>query len=118
VQKCKSAAAVSAPIAKKVSEKRRRARGLSNSGTQTSMQELALAKPIKTSKKFVVQSSGLSIVEKAFPVGAKIAGKRTSFGSAGGSDAARASGRVLDLFDLGSSASGQSCHSSAAPELP
>jgi hypothetical protein len=91
---------------------------LSHSGTQTSMQELDLAKPVKTSKKFVVQSSGLSIVEKAFPAGAKIAGKRTSFASAGGSDAARASAHVLDLFDLGSSSSRQSCHSGATPELP
>jgi hypothetical protein len=39
-------------------------KGSSRSGGQTSEQEMALAKPLKQSKKFA-QSSGLSITEKA-----------------------------------------------------
>jgi hypothetical protein len=40
------------------------------------VQEVALAKPLKASKKFVAQSSGLSIAEKTSPTGVKIVVKR------------------------------------------
>jgi hypothetical protein len=68
----KSAAVMPALAPKKATEKRRRTRGL-------------LAKPLKSSKKFVLQSSGSS--------------------SAGGGSAAPALAHALDLFDLSSSAS-------------
>jgi hypothetical protein len=114
VRKCKSAAAASAPVPKKVSEKRKRRGGLSHVGNQTSVQELALAKPVKASKKFIAQSSGLSIVEKTSPVDAKVVRKRMSSTSAGGSDVASALARALDLFGSGSSSS----NGEAAPQAP
>jgi hypothetical protein len=40
-------------------------KGSSLSGGQTSEQKMALGKPLKQSKKFKAQSSGLSITEKA-----------------------------------------------------
>jgi hypothetical protein len=60
-------------------------KGSSHSGDQTSTQELALAEPLKQSKKFISHSSGPS--------------------SIGGSGAAQAPARALDLSDSGSSAS-------------
>jgi hypothetical protein len=66
--------------------------------------ELALAKPMKRSNKFVTKSSRLSVVKKATATTIKIAGKKTYSASAGGSGVIRASTCVLDLFGLGSSA--------------
>jgi hypothetical protein len=86
VRKRKSVAAVSAPTPKKASKKWRRARG-----TQTFTHELALAKPLKMSKKFVARSWGLSIAEKACPIGVKIASKKMSSTSVGESDATQVS---------------------------
>jgi hypothetical protein len=65
-----------------------------------------LAKPLKQSKKFISQSSGLSIMEKAssltamnWPVaGVKVGGGGASSTSIGGSGAGYASTRVLDLY--------------------
>jgi hypothetical protein len=47
----------------------------SRPGTQTSMQELALAKPLKLSKKFVAQSLGLRVAEKTSPAALRFLGK-------------------------------------------
>jgi hypothetical protein len=77
----------------------------SHFGTQTSTLELSLAKPVRSSKKFVAQSSGLSIGEKASPVGVKVSRKRPSSTSVGGSDATPVSVHELNLIDLGSSTS-------------
>jgi hypothetical protein len=77
----------------------------SHFGTQTSTLELSLAKPVRSSKKFVAQSSGLSIGEKASPVGIKVSRKRSSSTSVGGSDATPVSVHELNLIDLGSSTS-------------
>jgi hypothetical protein len=52
-----------------------------------------------------VKSSRLSVAEKATATTVKIAGKKTHFAFAGGSDVIQASTRVLDLFGSGSSAS-------------
>jgi hypothetical protein len=71
--------------AEKIYRKRRHVKGSSHSGDQTSAQELALAEPLKQSKKFISHSSGPS--------------------STGGSGAAQAPARALDLSDSGSSAS-------------
>jgi hypothetical protein len=60
-------------------------KGKSYSGDQTSMQELALDKPLKQSKKFISHSSGIS--------------------STSGSGVAQALTSALDLFDSSSSAS-------------
>jgi hypothetical protein len=56
-------AAAQVPTPKKTTEKRKRVKGPSHSGDQTSEQENALAKPLKQSKKFKLQSSRLSIME-------------------------------------------------------
>jgi hypothetical protein len=69
------------------------------------VQELALAKPLKHSKKFVVKSSGLSLAKKASIVGIGIAGMKKSSTSTGGSDTTHASMHALNLFDSDSSAS-------------
>jgi hypothetical protein len=53
VQKRKSSAKAPAPTPRKASKKLRREKGSSHSRTQKSAQELALARPLKTSKKFV-----------------------------------------------------------------
>jgi hypothetical protein len=90
---------------KRASEKWRRPRWSSCPETQTSTQELTLAKPLKSSKKFVAQPSGLSIAENASPASIKISRKKVSSTSAGGSDAALALAHALDLNDSGSSAS-------------
>jgi hypothetical protein len=60
VRKCKSAVMVPAPVLKKATKKKRRAKGSSRSRDWTSVQELALAKLLKQSKKFVSHSSGPS----------------------------------------------------------
>jgi hypothetical protein len=59
---------------------------------------------VRPSKKFVAQSSGLSITVKTSSANMKIAGKKTSLPPRGGRDATQASARALDLFDSGSSA--------------
>jgi hypothetical protein len=105
VRKHKPAAAMPAPVPKKASEKWKGRGGSSHCGTQTTAQELALAKPLKVSKKFGAQSLGLSIADKASPAGVKIGNKKTSSTSAGRSDATLASAHALDLFDSASSAS-------------
>jgi hypothetical protein len=105
VQKHKFVAAVPAPMPWKASEKWRCAIRSSCSRTQTSTQELSLSKPMKPSKNFVAQSSGLSITEKTSSVNIKITGKKTSSTSVGGSNVTQALARALDLFDSGSSAS-------------
>jgi hypothetical protein len=68
--KKRQAAAVVAqfPPLKKTTEKRKPTKGLSLLRDQTSEQEKALAKPVKQSKKFRVQSSGLSFTEKTSSV--------------------------------------------------
>jgi hypothetical protein len=105
VRKHKSAAAALALASRKALKKWRGARGSSYSGTHTSTQELALAKPVKPSKKFVAQSSRLNVTKKTSSTNVKIVGKKTYFTCAGGSDATQASARALDLFDSSSSAS-------------
>jgi hypothetical protein len=85
VRKRKSGGMVPTSAPKRAIEKRRRVRGSSRSGDRTSVKELALAKSLKLSKKFVLHSSKSS--------------------SAGGGSAAPAPAHTLDLFDLGSSAS-------------
>jgi hypothetical protein len=85
VHKCKSVGAVPAPAPKRGAEKRRCARGSSHSRDRTSVKELALAKLLKPSKKFVSHSSGPS--------------------SADGGSATPFLARALDLFDTGSSTS-------------
>jgi hypothetical protein len=115
VQKHKPAVAAPAPAPRKTLEKWKHVRGLSQSGTQTSMQELALAKTVRPSKKFTIQSSWLSIAEKTSSANVKGAGKKTSSASAGGSDATHTWTHILDLFDSSSSASDSE---PTAPTLP
>jgi hypothetical protein len=105
VQKCKSISTVSALAQKRASEKWRCPRGSSHPGTQTSAEELTLAKSLKPSKKFVAQSSGLSIAEIASPASIRIYRKKASSTSASGSDVTLTLACVLDLFDSGSSSS-------------
>jgi hypothetical protein len=75
VRKCKSAIAAPDLVLEKASEKWKHRGGSSHSGIQTSMQELALAKPVKASKKIVAQSSRLSIAKKTYPADAKVVRK-------------------------------------------
>jgi hypothetical protein len=72
---------VLAPEPKNATKKRRRAKGSSRTRDQSSVQELALAKPLKKSKKLISHYSGHS--------------------TTGGSGAAQASARTLNLFDSG-----------------
>jgi hypothetical protein len=65
VRKRKPAAAALAPAPRKTLGKRGHVRRSIDSRTQTSALELALAKPMKRSNKFIVKSSGLSVAEKA-----------------------------------------------------
>jgi hypothetical protein len=90
-------------------------KGLSHFGNQTSMQELALTKPLKESKKFISHSLGPSTVEKTSPAIIKILGGRTSSTTAGGSGTAQAPTHALDLFDSGSSASDSKMANPAPP---
>jgi hypothetical protein len=85
MRKRKSTGAVPALAPKKATEKRRCVRGSSRLGDRTAAKELALAKLLKLSKKFVSHSSGPSC--------------------ASGGSAAPALARALDLFDSGSFAS-------------
>jgi hypothetical protein len=105
VQKCKPATTAPDPLLRKTLGKRGRGRKPLDSGAQTFAVELTLAKPVKCSKNFVAKSSGFSIAEKAIVVDIRIDGKKTYSTSAGGSGAARAPTRALDLFGSGSSAS-------------
>jgi hypothetical protein len=74
-------------------------------GIRPLRKELALAKPLKLSKKFVSQSLGLSSVEKTSSMNVKVIGGKTSSTFTGRSGAARALTHALDLFDSGSSTS-------------
>jgi hypothetical protein len=62
---CKQKAIVPVPPPRKIGKKQRHARGSSSSGDPNSTGELALAKALKSSKKFSSWSSGLSLAEKA-----------------------------------------------------
>jgi hypothetical protein len=104
-RKQKVAAAVQAPALKKATEKCKCPKGSSRSMGQMSAQELALTKPLKESKKFISQSSGLSVTEKSSSTTIKITGGKTSSSSTGGSGAAPAPTHALDLFDSGLSSS-------------
>jgi hypothetical protein len=95
-----------APALRKTSRKHGRRRKSFLFGTQTSAQELALAKPMKCSSKFVAKSSWLTIGKKVTTTTVKIVSKKACSTSTGGSGVTRASTRVLELFGLGSSASG------------
>jgi hypothetical protein len=86
----------------------------SRSGTQTSALELDLAKLVRPSMKFVVQSSGLSITKKYSSARVMASKKRVPCTSSGGSNAAPNSARALDLFDSGSSSS----NGEAVPRAP
>jgi hypothetical protein len=111
VRKRKSAATGVAPAQRKTSGKWGCGRRSSHSETQTSAQELALAKPLKHGTKFAAKSSGLSPAEKASITRVEAASKKTSSTSAAGGSMTRA----LNLFDSGSSASDDS---TAPPEQP
>jgi hypothetical protein len=91
-RKVKSCAVVTALVVRKTFGKRGRGEKSIHSKTQTSAQELALAKPLKHSMKFAAKSSGLSAVEKASLAGVDAAGKKPK--------------RVLNLFGSDSSVSG------------
>jgi hypothetical protein len=105
VRKCESAVTASALVPRKTLGKHGRRRKSFHSEGQPSAQELALAKPVKCSNKFVVKSVGLRIAEKATIAVVKIAGKKTCSASAGESGATRALACALDLFGSGSLAS-------------
>jgi hypothetical protein len=108
-QAAATVAQVSAP--KKTTEKRKHTKGSSHSGGQTSEQEGALAKPMKQSKKFKAQSSGLSITEKVSsakvvirPIaGIKIGRENLPSTSAAGGSAGRASTHAIDTYALSAS---------------
>jgi hypothetical protein len=86
VQKHKPAAATPAPPPRKTSGKWGRGRKSFDSGTQTSMLEVALAKPVKHSNKFIVKSFGLSVVKKVTVATVMIADKKTHSASVGGNN--------------------------------
>jgi hypothetical protein len=90
---------------KKDAEKWKYAKGSSCSGDQTSTQKLALAKPLKQSRKFGSLSSRLSVTEKTSSANVKISGGKTSLTSTGGGGAGWAPMCALDLFDSDSSTS-------------
>jgi hypothetical protein len=90
---------------KKATEKRKHIKGSSCSRDETSTQVLALAKPLKPSKKFSSQSSRPSIIEKTSSANLKISGGKTFSTSMGWGGSGRAPARTLDLFDSGLSAS-------------
>jgi hypothetical protein len=69
------------------------------------MLEVALAKPVKHSNKFIVKSFGLSVVKKVIAATVMIADKKTHFASVGGNNVIQASTHALDLHGLGSSVS-------------
>jgi hypothetical protein len=114
VRKCESAVTASAPVPRKTLGKHGRMRKSFHSEGQPSAQELALAKPVKCSNKFVVKSIGLRVAEKATITVVKIAGKKTCSASAGESGVTRALACALDLFGSGSLAS----DNEATPQEP
>jgi hypothetical protein len=65
VRKGTPAAMAPTPVPRKTSGKRGRGRKLLDSGTLTSMMDLALAKPMKHNNKLIAKSSGPCIAEKA-----------------------------------------------------
>jgi hypothetical protein len=77
----------------------------SHSVTQTSTQELALAKPLKHSMKFVAKSSRHSPTEKASVAGVEAACKKMSSTFAARSGVTHAPKCALNLFDSSSLAS-------------
>jgi hypothetical protein len=87
----------------------------SHSAVQTSVQELALAKPLKHSSKLATKSSGLSVAERAFVAGVKTGSKKMSSSFTDGSGMTPALTHALNLFDLDSSASDDE---NAPPEPP
>jgi hypothetical protein len=105
VRKCKTAATVVAPALRKISGKWGRGRRSSHYVTQTSAQEVALAKPFKHSTKFATKSSGLSPAKKASITRFEATAKKMSSASAIGSGATYAPKCALNLFDSGSSTS-------------
>jgi hypothetical protein len=102
--KLKFAMTGTTPTPRKTSEKWGRGRRSSHSVTQTSTQELALAKPLKCSMKFATKSSGLSPTKKASIARIEAAGKKMSSTSTAGSGATHAQKCALNLFDSGLSA--------------
>jgi hypothetical protein len=87
---------VQLPLLKKTIEKRKRKKGSSRLREETSDQERAMAKPVKKSKKFKVQSSGLSITEKI--AGVKTGERKASSTSNGGDGPGHASVHAIDLY--------------------
>jgi hypothetical protein len=75
-RKVKLSAAVMALVAWKTSSKRGHGGKSIHSETQSSTQELALAKPLKRTTKFVAKSSRLSATEKASLAGVHAADKK------------------------------------------
>jgi hypothetical protein len=100
----KQKAIVPVPPPQKIGKKRRRARGSSSSGDPTSTGELALAKALKSSKKFSSWSSGLSLAEKASAANIGTHRGKKLLPHTGVSDAGMTS-KALDLFRSASSAS-------------
>jgi hypothetical protein len=79
-------------------------KGSSRSGDQTSVQELAMAKALKPSKKIILGSSELSVTEKVSTEKVKISGEKAPSTSAGVGCVGKAL-KALDLFGSSSSAS-------------
>jgi hypothetical protein len=96
VRKRKSATTVMALVPRKTSGRHDQVRRSSHSRSQTSAQELALAKALKPSKKSTT---------KAFAASVKAAGKKTLCTSTGRGSVTRALKHVLNLFDSDLSAS-------------
>jgi hypothetical protein len=69
MEKRKSTTVVTASTPRKTSRKHGRGRKSNHYEAQTSAQELAMAKPVKPTKKFVVASSGLGPVVGVRAVG-------------------------------------------------
>jgi hypothetical protein len=92
------------PPPQKIDQKRRRTKGLSRSGDQTSAQELALAKALKLSKKFSSGSSGFSLTEKASASKGGVHRGKTSLPHANVGGAVTTP-KALDLFGIASSTS-------------
>jgi hypothetical protein len=105
MQKCKPAAAGMVLAPRKSFEKHGRGRKSSCLGAQTSARELALAKPLKPSKKFAMKSSRRSPTEKASTSGVEAASKKMFSTSTGRSSTTRALKHALNLVGSDSSAS-------------
>jgi hypothetical protein len=103
--KRRSAATGTTPAPRKIFRKRGHGRRSSHSGTHTSTQELALAKPLKCRMKFAIKSSRLSLAEKASIAGIEVASKKTSSTSATRGNVTHALKHALNLFDSGLSSS-------------